>query len=108
MNTLELVYDDNNIELRYFENSDRYRSWTLSKFIINELIPWWRDTKFNICKFPVIKIEKYYEFNMVCSRYIYIKEFDGNTNCLGSWDIPIVVIEALSEMEKEGITKKNL
>ena len=108
MKILELIYNDDNIEIRYFEdNIERYRSWELSKSIVNRLIPWWRDIKFKLDKFPVIKSGKYYEFRMDDCKYLYIKEFEIDYKyCKGSWDIPIVLIEALSDMEKEGLTEK--
>lgn len=108
MKRLELVYDEDIIELRYFEDdTNKYRSWRLSKSIVNELIPWWKSVKFKLKKFPIIKSEKFYEFRMDVCKYVYIKEFDADSHyCCGSWDIPVVLIEALSEMEKEGLTEK--
>ena len=108
MKRVELIYEDEFIEIRYFEDdSNRYRSWKLSKYIVDKLIPWWEDTKFKIKDFPIIKKGECYEFKMVISKYLYIKEFKYNTNyCEGSWDIPIVLVEALSNMEKEKITEK--
>jgi len=108
MKRLELLYEEDIIELRYFEDeSNRYRSWKIPKTIIEKLIPWWNDAKFKIKKFPVIKKGKCYEFRMDVSKYLYIKEFKYGTNyCEGSWDIPVVLIESLCDMKIEGLTEK--
>lgn len=110
MKRLELVYSEDIIEMRYFEDeSNRYRSWKLSKSIVNELIPWWRTVKFKLKEFPIIKSEKFYEFRMDVAKYVYIKEFKtGNSFCKGSWDIPVALVEALSDMEREGLTEKTI
>lgn len=108
MKKLELLYEEDIIELRYFEDeSNRYRSWKLPKTIISKLIPWWKDIKFRIKKFPVIDRGARHEFRMDVPKYIYIKEFTNDNNfCNGSWDIPIILIEALCDMERDGITEK--
>jgi len=108
MKRLELIYTEYIIEMRYFEDeTERYRSWRLSKSIVNRLIPWWKDVKFKLKEFPVIKSGKYYEFRMDNCKYLYIKEFGCDNNCCkGSWDIPVILIETLSDMEREGLSEK--
>jgi len=110
MKRVELIYNCDNIEIRYFNNGDeRYISWELSKSVISRLIPWWRTVKYNLKEFPIIVSKPFYEFRMDTCKYLYIKEFEGkNRNCRGSYDIPIVVIEALLDMEREGLTEKNI
>lgn len=109
MKRLELVYNKDNIEMKYFEDeSKRYRSWILPEFIVSKLIPWWNDIKFKIKEFPVAKRGNFYEFKIEVGKYIDIREFKSESYCIGSWSIPVVLIEALSEMEKEGLTRKNI
>lgn len=110
MKRLELIYNEDSIEMRYFEDeSERYRSWKLSKSIINKLIPWWKSIKFKLKNFPVVQTGETHEFRIDTGKYMYIKEFmDKNNYCIGSWDIPIFLIESLSDMEKEGLTEKQV
>lgn len=108
MKRLELVHEGDDIELKYFEDeTDRYRSWKLSKYLINSLIPWWNNIgkKTQSLRVPLIETTEFYEFKIYDFRKIYIKEFG---KCKRDYDIPIVLIEALSEMEKEGITSKKI
>jgi len=110
MKRLELIHDEERgVEIKYFEDeSERYRSWKLPKFIIDKLIPWWDNTKFKIKEFPVVKKGIFYEFKIEVGKYMDIKEFKRGNYCIGAWSIPVFIIEALSDMERDGITSKNI
>lgn len=108
MKHLDIVYKDDMIELKYFEDdNEQYKSWRLSKYLINSLIPWWNNVgkKTRSLRVPLIETTEFYEFKIYDFRKVYIKEFG---KCKRDYDIPIVLIEALSEMEKEGLTSKNI
>lgn len=102
---LELYECDNIIEIKYFKgiDSEKYRSWKLPLYILEELKDWWLDRK----TYPMKERRNKCEFQMETFDYLYIREYteQGALNVIG-WHFPTFIIKAVLEMRNHNIQTK--
>ena len=100
---------DENIELRYYDcpSNDTYRSWLLSRQILNALISFWKSYRSGSRTIPVLERVPEGEFRMLSEKTVQLKEADpyGALKMTGA-DLSVDLIESLF-FEFSGIRCQN-